>query len=247
DPFAARGFLTKASKAQPPVPEHMVQGVTFHLGTNGIMLSPTPIRVKKILEQLHRAVDEDALAPDEAAKLAGRVAFLAQAVFGSMARAATKDMRFILYDAADMDVAGKVYYAGVVPECFVKLFWTRKAYIYMLEVFPQLVAFVTFATHLPQSIMAFIDNTAGQAVFSKGYGKDTVINDMISAFWSLAAYHGWFVEFEGVPCKANVADAVSRDDCGRARCEGWTRDHSPHDEILRIFANAVGDSAIWSS
>jgi len=141
----------------------------------------------------------------------------------------------------------KVYYAGVVPECFVKLFWTRKAYIYMLEVFPQLVAFVNFATHLPQSIMAFIDNTAGQAVFSKGYGKDTVINDMISAFWSLAAYHGWFVEFEGVPCKANVADAVSRDDCGRARCEGWTRDHSPHDEILRIFANAVGDSAIWSS
>jgi len=74
------------------VPEHMVQGVTFHLGTNGIMLSPTPIRVKKILEQLHRAVDEDALAPDEAAKLAGRVAFLAQAVCGSMARAATKAM-----------------------------------------------------------------------------------------------------------------------------------------------------------
>ncbi|CAE7761557.1 unnamed protein product [Symbiodinium sp. KB8] len=44
-----------------------------------------------------------------------------------------------------------------------------------LEVFAQLAAFVTFAAHLPQSIVAFIDNTAGQAALSKEYGKDPAV------------------------------------------------------------------------
>ena len=30
-------------------------------------------------------------------------------------------------------------------------------------------------THLPQSIVAFINNTAGQAALSKGYGKDPAV------------------------------------------------------------------------
>ncbi|CAE7250911.1 unnamed protein product, partial [Symbiodinium necroappetens] len=42
-------------------------------------------------------------------------------------------------------------------------------------VFAQLAAFVTFAAHLPQSIVAFIDNTAGQAALSKEYGKDPAV------------------------------------------------------------------------
>ena len=44
----------------------------------------------KILSQLRRALDDDSLTPDDASKLAGRVAFLTQAVFGAVARAATK-------------------------------------------------------------------------------------------------------------------------------------------------------------
>ena len=64
---------------------------------------------------------------------------------------------------------------------------------------------------------------------------------MIAAFWSMAAHQGWLVEFERVPSKANVADAVSRDDFGRALAEGWTRVHGPIDDILRIFAAAAAD------
>ena len=101
--------------------------------------------------------------------------------------------------------------------------------------------FVTFGAKLPTAIIAFIDNTAGQAALTKGYGKDGAVNGMIAAFWSLAAHQGWLVEFERVPSKANVADAVSRDDFGRAMAEGWTRVHGPIDDILRIFAAAAAD------
>ena len=75
-------------------------------------------------------------------------------------------------------------------------------YIYMLEILPQLVAFVTCGARLPAAVIAFIDDTAG-------YGKDTAVNRMLSAFWSMAAHQGWLVKFERVPSKADVADAVS--------------------------------------
>ena len=139
-------------------------------------------------------------------------------------------------------IGDQVFYDhGVAPTWFVKIFATRKAYIYMLEILAQLVAFVTFGAKLPTAIIAFIDNTAGQAALTKGYGKDGAVNGMIAAFWSLAAHQGWLVEFERVPSKANVADAVSRDDFGRAMAEGWTRVHGPIDDVLRIFAAAAAD------
>ena len=320
DLFAALGFLTKKSKAQPPANEHVVQGVTFHIDEHGVTLSPTPRRVEKILAQLRRALHDDSLSPDDASRLAGRVAFLTQSVFGAVARAATKAIyaraadtaawsndslspglaaalktlvnilpttrpRFVPFNADQLAMAvlyadafftdgerrhkaghvpdgmnpsphqraangwgyvlrigDRVFYDhGVVPPWFVKLFAARRAYIYMLEVFAQIIAFAAFAKLMPPTIVAFIDNTAGQAALTKGYGKDAAVNGMISAFWTLAARRGWFVEFERVPSKANVADAVSRDDFTRARREGWIRVNSRDDEVMAILAKAVGD------
>ena len=77
----------------------------------------------------------------------------------------------------------------------------------MLEILAQLV---TFGAKLPTAVIAFIDNTAGQAALIKGYGKDDAVNGMISAFWSLAAHQGWLVEFERVPSKANVTTSAER-------------------------------------
>ena len=320
DLFAALGFLTKKSKAQPPANEHVVQGVTFHIDEHGVTLSPTPRRVEKILAQLRRALHDDSLSPDDASRLAGRVAFLTQSVFGAVARAATKAIyaraadtaawsndslspglaaalktlvnilpttrpRFVPFNADQLAMAvlyadafftdgerrhkaghvpdgmnpsphqraangwgyvlrigDRVFYDhGLVPPWFVKLFAARRAYIYMLEVFAQIIAFAAFAKLMPPTIVALIDNTAGQAALTKGYGKDAAVNGMISAFWTLAARRGWFVEFERVPSKANVADAVSRDDLTRARREGWIRVNSRDDEVMAILAKAVGD------
>ena len=52
-----------------------------------------------------------------------------------------------------------------------KLFATRKAYICMLEILAQLIAFVTFGARLPAAIIAFIDNTAGQAALTLRQGR----------------------------------------------------------------------------
>ncbi|CAE7266077.1 unnamed protein product [Symbiodinium microadriaticum] len=264
DLFAALGFLTKKSKAQPPADEHIVQGVTFHIDETGVTLSPTPRRVEKVLAQLRRALHDDSLTPDDAstkaiyARAADTAAWSNDALSPGLAAALktlvnilpTTRPRFVPFDAAQMDMAvlyadafftdgerrhkaghvpdgmnpsphqraangwgyvlrigDRVFYDhGVVPPWFVKLFAARRAYIYMLEVFAQIIA---FAKMMPPTIVAFIDNTAGQAALTKGYGKDAAVNGMISAFWTLAARRGWFVEFERVPSKANVADAAT--------------------------------------
>ena len=58
DLFAALGFLTKASKAQHPAKEHIVQGVNFGISDDGITLSPTTARTAKIRAQIRKALDD---------------------------------------------------------------------------------------------------------------------------------------------------------------------------------------------
>ena len=298
----------------------MVQGVTFNLSRRGVTVSPTPQRVRRILAQIRRALDTDALKPDEAQKLAGRLSFLTQAVFGGVGKAPTKAIyaraadtaahsddklslglrsallalehilptvkpRFIPFFPDDMDTAvlyadaffldgetrhkaghvptsantggvnranngwgfvlrlgGSVFYDhGVVPSWFLQKFAARRAFIYMLEIFAQMVALAAFSEQLPGAVTAFIDNTAGQAALSKGYGKDPAMNGMLATFWAMAAKKDLLVDFRRVPSKANVADAVSRDDFGRARREGWTRVHTPASEIMHILAKSIDD------
>ena len=105
----------------------------------------------------------------------------------------------------------------------------------MLEIFAQMVAFVAFSSQLPGAVTAFIDNTAGQAALTKGYGS------LLAAFWAMAAKQGTSVQFRQVPSKANVADAVSRDDFSHARREGWIRVQTPASEIMHILAKSVDD------
>eukprot|EP00439_Symbiodinium_sp_Y106_P064261 s2243_g10.t1 len=81
-------ILGGAAMAQHPAKEHVVQGVNFSVSDDGVTLSPTAARKEKIQAQIRTAIDEDSLSPDAAAKLAGRVSFLTQAV----AKAATKDI-----------------------------------------------------------------------------------------------------------------------------------------------------------
>ena len=318
--FTALGFRIKASKSQPPAAQHIVQGVLFEISRRGVTLSPTTERVRRIMAQITQALQDDALKPDEAHKLAGRLSFLTQAVFGGVGKAPIKAVyaraadtaahskdglsgglraalrslekilptirpRFIPFYPDDMDTAvlyadaffldgeqrhkaghvpttasaaapnrtnngwgfvlrlgGVVFYDhGVVPPWFLRKFEARRAFIYMLEVFAQVAALAAFATHLPGAVTAFIDNTAGQAALSKGYGKDPAMNGLLAAFWALAARQGTMVDFRRVPSKANVADAVSRDDFDRARREGWTRVHIPASAIMHILAKAVDD------
>ncbi|CAE7943744.1 drkC [Symbiodinium sp. KB8] len=106
------------------------------------------------------------------------------------------------------------------------------------QVFAQLVAICVISAHLPV-LTAFIDNTAGQAALTKGYG---MIWQRPGDEW----HAGIMVNCRRVPSKAKVVDAVSRDDFARARREGW-RVWTPASEIMHILAKSVDDlSTLWT-
>ena len=121
---------------------------------------------------------------------------------------------------------GLLYDHGVVPEWFVKLFLARKAYIYMLEVFAQLAAFVTFLD-APAAVDRCRQRQHGgpdssvQRIWQRSGGQRHDLG-------LLDSRRAGFVEFERVLSKANVADAVSRDDFTWARREGWTLVYMDH-------------------
>ena len=75
----------------------------------------------------------------------------------------------------------------------------------------------------------------------KGYGKDDAVNGVLSAFWASAARRCWFPKFVRVPSKANISDAVSRDDLRQASAEGWSWLDLPVDDILNILLRAADD------
>ena len=76
---------------------------------------------------------------------------------------------------------GQVVYFdhGTTPRSVLDAITLRKAFIYALEVYAQLMALFTLAGRLPADWMAFIDNTAGEAALKKRYGKDAFVNDML--------------------------------------------------------------------
>ena len=320
DVFSLLGLQTKASKAQPPQSAHTVQGVLFEVTPQGVRLSPTERRRKKLLLAIDEALSSDQLAPHVAHRLAGKLAFLTQAIFGALGKAALKPIyarsadaaaasddrlslglraalmalrgilrrvqprfvpfqpsssrRAVLYADAffqEGDVVHKagfvprsaqarpadrwangwgfvlviddeVFYSrGVVPAWFLRRFASRKAFIYVLEIVAQLLPLLAFGARLPSLWTAYIDNAAGQWALLKGYGKDDAVNGVLAAFWASAARHCWFPEFIRVPSKANISDAVSRDDLRQASAEGWSWLDLPVDDILNVLLRAADD------
>ena len=283
-------------------------------------MAPTPDRLERIMHTIQETLRTDHLDPQTAQKLAGRLAFLTQTVFGCVGRAAIKPIyaratetspespdglpqglraglmalaatlptvkpRFIPYRPQADDLAilyadafftagetrhkaghvptpvradpnaragngwgfvlhyrGRTWYDyGAVSPAVLASLVSRRAFIYALEVVAQIIALTAFSPILPTVWSAFIDNMAGQFALMKGYGKDTAVNGILAAFWGIAARHDWQPHFERVTPAANIADAVSRADLSRAHRDGWTRVHTPADQILQILSRAATD------
>ena len=96
DLFGLLGLQVKPSKAQPPA-DH---GVLFRICPEGVKLSPTPERVATVRASEAAALDSNTLTPAAAEKLAGRLAFLTQAVFGKLGRAALAPIYARAHDPA---------------------------------------------------------------------------------------------------------------------------------------------------
>ena len=77
---------------------------------------------------------------------------------------------------------------GTTPRSVLDAMTSRRAFIYALEVYAQLMAFFALAERLRSDWLAFIDNTAGEAALKKGYGKDAFVNGMLPR--SGARQHG---------------------------------------------------------
>ena len=98
--FELLGLQTKPSKAQAPATAHVVQGVLVSIGEEGVVLKPTPERVKKVTATIDEALRTDEMTPEVAGKLAGRLNFITQATFGALGKAALKPVYSRAHDAA---------------------------------------------------------------------------------------------------------------------------------------------------
>ena len=95
-------------------------------------------------------------------------------------------------------IGQEVYFDhGTTPRSVLHAITSRRAFIYALEVYAQLMAL--FTGRPPPDWLAFIDNTAGEAALKKGYGKDVFVNGMLAAFWGTSAMRGWRPQFEWSP------------------------------------------------
>ena len=81
----------------------VLQGVDVHIHQAGGTLSPTTRRVQKLRHAMSQALQDDSLTPREASRLAGKLVFLTQAVFGSVGRSAMQPLYARSHDTSTGD------------------------------------------------------------------------------------------------------------------------------------------------
>ena len=86
----ALGLKFKESKAQPPEPEHVIQGVKISVHSEEAVLSCTQVRKDRMESSLVQLLLDNRLKPPEASALAGNLQFLASSLFGKSSAAAIR-------------------------------------------------------------------------------------------------------------------------------------------------------------
>ena len=139
-------------------------------------------------------------------------------------------------------VGARITYGhGAVSRQLLQRFTSRRALIYFLEIYAQLIAFFTHLDVLPQYWISFIDNSSGLAALQKGYGRDPAVNLLLTLFWSVACEQSWVPEFQWVPSDLNLADPVSRGDLTVAE-PSWSRLESGTDGFERALFDLSADN-----
>ena len=110
---------------------------------------------------------------------------------------------------------------GEVPPALLRAFCGRQAFIYFLEAWAQIISCFFFEQMLTSLHIAFCDNEASKHALIKAYGADMAINSVIALYWALHASKSKSPWMERVSSKANLSDAISRDDFTEARARNW--------------------------
>ena len=123
----------------------------------------------------------------------------------------------------------------------IQAFCSRRAYIYFLEAWAQILVGIGFADILGDAYTTFCDNEASKHALLKGYGKDISINNMLGMFWTGIARSGQQPWIERVSSKANLSDGVSRNDFTVSDEESWFRVeldlNNVYETLLRAASN----------
>ena len=110
-----------------------------------------------------------------------------------------------------------------------------------MEVLAAVMAVVYMQRFLPPYFIMFVDNQAGKAALQKGYGNDGRVNAIITAFWTLAAHHGWFPAFKYVRSEHNISDPISRHQTSMAEQAGWQELHIDSTAFLKLVESLADD------
>ncbi|CAE6943486.1 unnamed protein product [Symbiodinium sp. CCMP2592] len=315
------GFQLKPSKRQPPDRIQKLQGVIVQIGDQGVTVAPSESRVRKLVFALRRALSEDSLSPDEAARLAGKLGFLSTSLWGQVGQSLTRPLHgrahgpkngtnalnsglracmqclialisnpvprlipfagercgvSVLYADAYFKLGDKKWSVasdsiptswpanmhlaengwgficrasdritaghGSVPPRILRLFGSRRSYIYFLEIFSQAVCLLANHDQISPFWVSFCDNRAGLAALRKGYGKDESINRFLSWFHALCIRLRWHGHFEWVSSQANLSDKVSRGDLRFVRSQGWPLLQDDLSEFWAVVERIAADS-----
>ena len=133
------------------------------------------------------------------------------------------------------------YGHGSVSPTLLRRFCHRRAYIYFLEIYAQLVAFCIHVRALPSCWLAYVDNQPGLTALQKGFGRDERINTVISAFWSLATQARWVPEFRWVPSELNISDPISRGSFDVVQ-PSWHRLHGSCQDLENLILKLEPDT-----
>jgi hypothetical protein len=130
---------------------------------------------------------------------------------------------------------------GEVPSDILQRFCSRRAYIYFLEAWAQVLIGIGFADMLGDAYTTFCDNEAAKHALLKGYGKDISINNMLGMFWTGTARSGQQPWIERVSSKANLSDGVSRNDLSVSDDAGWFHIQLDLDNVYKTLLRASSD------
>ena len=133
---------------------------------------------------------------------------------------------------------------GQVPANVLRLFVSRRSYIYFLEIFSQAICLLTNSAHLPAFWVSFCDNRAGLSALRKGYGRDEAINRPLSWFHALCLRKRWHGHFEWVSSHANLSDKVSRGDLRLVQARGWPVLDADLGPLWSIIERIAVDSSV---
>ena len=128
-----------------------------------------------------------------------------------------------------------VYVQGSIPASFLAAFADRGQFIFWLETFAQCAAIWVFPHLIEGPVIAFDDNTASEHALVRGYSSDPSTNVIVSHFWGAASSAGASVWLERVSSKANLADAISREDFAHAMAEGWIRFYPDFSKLWSVL------------